>query len=148
MGNLQPLMTGILIMGKPPLLGWWAYPLLYGNIVSLDPSTYDTVYLFPRPKETSLKIPKNMVSWDTLKMLLFLGPQAINFTGSEVIVRGIICLNHLNPLQLESNKTPVVCRTHLINWTVWWMLQDVKKKQSGSTIWVSKSWIRKTIIQL
>ncbi len=34
----------ILIMGpyKPLLLGWWVYPLLYGNNGSLDPGTYHT----------------------------------------------------------------------------------------------------------
>ena len=39
--SLQPSMTGILIMGpyKPLLLGWWVYPLLYGNNGSLDPGT-------------------------------------------------------------------------------------------------------------
>ena len=40
---IQPLMMGILIMGpyKPLLLGWWVYPLLYGNNGSLDPGTTD-----------------------------------------------------------------------------------------------------------
>ena len=31
---------------KPLLLGWWVYPLLYGNNVGLDPSTSETA-LFP-----------------------------------------------------------------------------------------------------
>ena len=40
MGNLPPLI-GILIMGisTPTDLGWWVYPLLYGNNGSLDPGT-------------------------------------------------------------------------------------------------------------
>ena len=42
MGNLPPLI-GFLLMGpyKPLLLGWWVYPLLYGNNGSLDPGTFD-----------------------------------------------------------------------------------------------------------
>ena len=42
MGDLQPLIGNPYFMGpyKPLLLGWWVYPLLYGNNGSLDPSTY------------------------------------------------------------------------------------------------------------
>ena len=42
MGNLPPLMTGILIMGPYKPLRTWVddHPLLYGNNGSLDPSTY------------------------------------------------------------------------------------------------------------
>ena len=41
------LLIGILIMGpyKPLLLGWWVYPLLYGNNGSLDPGTYQLITL-------------------------------------------------------------------------------------------------------
>ncbi len=56
MGNLQPLMTGILIswVYKPLLLGWWVYPLLYGNNGSLDPIAHIGNYgLWVRHPDTS-----------------------------------------------------------------------------------------------
>ena len=35
--TIPPLRTGILIMGPyKPLLGWWVYPLLYGNVMGVD----------------------------------------------------------------------------------------------------------------
>ena len=48
MGDLQPLMTGILIMGifSPLLLGWWVYPLLYGNNWNLDPALAQMSFFF------------------------------------------------------------------------------------------------------
>ena len=49
MGDLPPLMTGILIMGpyKPLLLGWFSHPLLYRNNGSLDPNTLGVFVFLP-----------------------------------------------------------------------------------------------------
>ena len=42
--SIHPLMTESLFhgyIGAPTDLGWWVYPLLYGDNGSLDPSTCD-----------------------------------------------------------------------------------------------------------
>ncbi len=119
MGNLPPLI-GILIMGiyKLLLLGWWVYPLSYGNNGSLDPGTYVKLHFRERgnlshqPGKTNIidsKVPAGrrygFIAWRVSRCGFPLPPAKINSSPFK---------SYRNPIGKDHLPT-IIFRGELLN---------------------------------